>query len=48
MRVKHFLELKDETNEETWITLTRYNIASKIYNLHKDFQYMIVTYINPF
>ena len=41
MRIKHFLKLKKETNQETWVTLTRYNLASTLYQLHKDFQYMI-------
>ena len=41
MRIKHFLKLKEETNQETWITLTRYNLASILYQLHKDFKYMI-------
>ena len=38
---KHFLELKEKTNQETWIILTRYNPASMPYRLHKNFKYMI-------
>lgn len=41
MRIKHFLKFQEETNQETWITLTRYNLASILYQLHKDFKYMI-------
>ena len=38
---KHFLELKEKTNQETWIILTRYNLASTLYRLDKNFKYMI-------
>ena len=41
MRLKHFLKLKEKTNQETWIILTRCNLASILYRLHKDFKYMI-------
>ena len=33
--------LKDEKAQETWILLTRYNLASLLYNIHNKFQYMI-------
>ena len=41
MRIKHFPKLKGETNQEKWVILTRYNLASVLYQLHKDFRYMI-------
>ena len=41
MRLKHFLKLKEKTNQETWIILTRYNLASILYRLDKNFKYMI-------
>ena len=41
MRIKHFLKLKVETNQETWIILTSYDLGSTLYQLHKDFRYMI-------
>ena len=41
MLLKHFLKLKEKTNQEIWIILTRYNLASILYCLHKDFKYMI-------
>ena len=41
MRLKHFLKLKEKTNQETWIILTRYNLASTLYRLDKNFKYMI-------
>ena len=41
MRVKHFLKLKEKTNQETWIILTQYNLASILYRLDKNFKYMI-------
>ena len=41
MRLKHFLKLKEKTNQETWIILTRYDLASILYRLHKNFKYMI-------
>ena len=31
MRLKHFLKLKEKTNQETWTILTRYNLASILY-----------------
>ena len=33
MRIKHFLKLKEENNQETWIILTRYNLASVPYRI---------------
>ena len=41
MRLKHFLKLKEKTNQETWTILTRYNLASILYRWDKDFKYMI-------
>ena len=41
MLLKHFLKLKEKANQEIWIILTRYNLASILYRLHKDFKYMI-------
>ena len=41
MPIKHFLKLKIETNQETWVMITRYKLASTLYQLHKDFQYII-------
>ena len=41
MRIKHFLKLKEENNQEIWIKLTRYNIALILYNIHNHFRYMI-------
>ena len=41
MRLKHFLKLKEKINQETWIILTRYNLASMFYRSHKNFKYMI-------
>ena len=41
MRLKNFLKLKEKTNQETGIILTRYDLASILYRLHKDFKYMI-------
>ena len=41
MPLKHFLKLKEKTNQETWIILTRYNLASILYRLDKNFKYMI-------
>ena len=42
MRPKHFLEFKEKANQETWIILTRYNLASMPHRLHKNFKYMIL------
>ena len=41
MRLKHFLKLKEQTNQKTWIILmaTQYNLPSILYRLHKDFEY---------
>ena len=33
--------LNQKANQETWIILTRYNLASIPYRLHKNFKYMI-------
>ena len=41
MRIKNFLKLKEKTNQETWIILTQYSLASILYLLHKDFKYLI-------
>ena len=41
MRLKHFLKLKEKASQETWIILTRYNLASILYRLDKNFKYMI-------
>ena len=41
MRLKHFLKLKEKINQQTWIILTRYNLASILYRLDKNFKYMI-------
>ena len=41
MPIKHFLKLKIETNQETWVMITRYKLTSTLYQLHKDFQYII-------
>ena len=41
MRLKHFLKIKEKTNQETWIILTRYNLASILYRLDKNVKYMI-------
>ena len=41
MRLKYFLKIKEKANQETWIILTRYNLASVLYHLHKNFKYMI-------
>lgn len=37
MRTQQFLKLKVETNPETRIILTRYNLALTLYQQHKDF-----------
>ena len=41
MRIKYFLKLKEETHQEPWIILTRYNLISIGYRIHKHFRYMI-------
>ena len=41
MPLKHSLKLKEKTNQENWIILTRYNFASILHRLHEDFKYMI-------
>ena len=41
IRLKHFLKLKEKPNQETWILLTRYSVASILYRPHKDLKYMI-------
>ena len=42
MWLKHLLKLKLKTNQKTWIILTRYNLTSILYHLHKDLKYMIL------
>ena len=37
MRLKHFLKLKDEQNQESWILFARYILATTLYTLQKDF-----------
>ena len=41
MRLKHFLVRKDEQNQESWISFARYMLATTLYRLQKDFQYII-------
>ena len=41
MRIKHFLKLKEEDNQEILIILIRYNLASVLYNIHKNLRYII-------
>ena len=41
MWIKHFLNLKEEKNQEIWSFLTRYNLVSILYNIHNSFRYMI-------
>ena len=41
MRLKHFLILKDEQNQERWIPFARYMLATTLYTPHEDFLYMI-------
>ena len=41
MRMKHFLLLKDEHNQESWTSFLRYFLATTLYKLHKDFRYQI-------
>ena len=41
MRLKQFFKLKEQDNQESWILLTRYNLATILYRLHKGFRYMI-------
>ena len=41
MRIKHFLIIKEEHNQENWILLARYFLSTKLYKLHKDFRYFI-------
>ena len=41
MRLRHFLKFKEKANQETWIIVTRYNLASILYRVQKDFKYMI-------
>lgn len=36
MPIKHFLKLKEGNNQEIWIILTRYNLASILYNIHNN------------
>lgn len=37
MRTQQFLKLEVETNPQTRIILTRYNLALTLYQQHKDF-----------
>ena len=41
IRIKQFLKLKEEGNQKMWITQTRYNLASVLYSIHKNFRYVI-------
>ena len=41
MRLKHFFKRKEQDNQESWILLTRYNLATIFFRLHKEFRYMI-------
>ena len=41
MRLKYSLKLEEKINQETWTILTRYNLGSILYRLHKKFKYMI-------
>ena len=43
MRTIHSRKLKEETNQETWVILTRYNLATILYQLHKDFRFIILS-----
>ena len=35
IKIKDFQTHKDEANKETWIIVTRYPLAKKLYHLHK-------------
>ena len=41
MRLKHFLLPKDEHNHESWTSFVKYLLATTLFNLHKDFRYLI-------
>ena len=41
LRLEHFLILKDEQNQESWISFVRHMLATILYTLHKDFRYVI-------
>lgn len=41
MRLKHFLLLKDEQNQESWALFLKYYLATTLYKLHKIFRYLI-------
>ena len=41
MRLKHFLLLKDEQNQESWTSFLIYYFATTLYILHKNFRYLI-------
>ena len=41
MRLKHFLLLKDEQNQESWTLFLKYYLATTLYKLHKIFRYLI-------
>ena len=53
MRIKHFLKLKVETNQEIWVKITRYKLALTLYQLHihtagqKITTYFIFFYTKP-
>ena len=41
MRLKHFLLLKDEQNQESWTYFLKYYLSAIHYKLHKNFRYLI-------
>ena len=41
MRLKQSFKLKEKDNQESWILLTRYNLATILNRLHKEFRYKI-------
>ena len=41
MRIKHFFLLKEEHNQENWISFARYFLVTTLYKVHKDFLHMI-------
>ena len=44
MRIKHFLKLKAENNQEPWIIITGYNLASILYRIIDNPQPIIYFY----
>ena len=42
MRLKHFLLLEDEQNQESWTFFLKYYLATTLYKLHKNFRYLIL------